>query len=476
MKQSSDYIDIDLGRLALVCLKKWWLIVTATILFGAAAFGTTRFFITPTYESTVKIYVNNSDINVGNLAITASDLTASRSLVDVYKVILNTKDTLDIVIERAGVEYDYKQLMDMLDTSTVNDTQVFEVAVTSTSAKEAELIASTIGNVLPDVIAGIIESADARIVEHAVVPTDRTAPDYSRNTVIGAGLGLLIAVLFLCVRELINDKIRAEDDIVRITELPILAYVPSSDAYGHAAKEAGVLCEQMSFMAAENYKMLRTKLGLIIPKKHMDKQAGSNENDCRIIGITSALRAEGKTTTAVNLSYTLAEAGHRVCIIEADMRLPNLAELLNLKKTPGLSNALTGQSPVKDSIQRYKSTSSADFSVVAAGDIPPLPSELLESKNMKKLLSVLSSIFDYIIIDLPPINVVTDALSISRSLDGMLMIARKDYCDRHSFQNALDQFKLTGTKMLGIVFNCYDGPSGRSEYYKNRKYYKNSTR
>lgn len=226
MKKKDEVVEIDLWKLVLACLNRAWLIFLATVIFGTASFMFTKACVTPQYQSTVKIYVNNSDISVGNISISASDLTASIKLVEIYNVILNTKDTLDKVIEEAELDYDYEQLMSMLSTSAVDDTQVFKVTVTNKSPEEAQLIASTIGKVLPDVITTIIESADARIVEHAIVPTHRSSPSYSKNSLMGAFAGFVLSVVAICIAELTDTKIKNEEELLEIIDIPILTYIP----------------------------------------------------------------------------------------------------------------------------------------------------------------------------------------------------------------------------------------------------------
>lgn len=240
------------------------------------------------------------------------------------------------------------------------------------------------------------------------------------------------------------------------------------------------ICDSMSFTNAEAYKMLRTKLNLIAPRNVTGENGDSSQ--CRIIGITSALRGEGKSTTAINLAYTIAEANHNVCLIEADMRLPNIAKRLSLEKTPGLSNLLTGQVTVQSTLQTYTSNKGVKLYVITAGDIPPTPSELLESSNMNALLEAFSKTFDYIIIDLPPITVVTDPLSISGLLDGMLLVVRRNYCDKRFLKDAVNQLNLANTKVLGVVFTCAEGTSVSAaqtrSYRRNYKYgykYNNKT-
>ena len=231
------------------------------------------------------------------------------------------------------------------------------------------------------------------------------------------------------------------------------------------ALEARGICDGMSFTMAESYKMLRTKVALTMPRENL--------TDCRIIGVTSSLRGEGKSLTSVNLSYTFAEAGKHVCLIEADMRLPTLASRLSLNEKPGLSSVLTGQTSGADITQKYRSPKGIEFDVIVAGEIPPMPSELLESKYMKMILGILAKHYNYIIIDLPPVTVVTDAISVSPMVDGMVLVVRNNYCDRLSLRNTMNQFNLAKVKLLGVVYNGVDGPETRAGYYRKngRKYY-----
>ncbi|MCC8041984.1 MAG: hypothetical protein LIO69_00405 [Oscillospiraceae bacterium] len=230
MSREDDVIEIDLYRIMMACLKKWWAFLIVMVAFGVCGYVGTKLLVAPTYESTVKLYVNNQDLSVGNVSISTSDLNASAQLVDVYEVILNTKDTLDIVIDAAGLDYDYTQVLSMIETAAVNDTQIFQVTVTSTSPQEAQLIAATIGDVLPGVIEGIVENADARIVEHAIVPTRRSAPNYTQNAAVCALIGFVIVALIIVVQVVTNISINNEDDLLDvIRDIPVLTHVPNFD-------------------------------------------------------------------------------------------------------------------------------------------------------------------------------------------------------------------------------------------------------
>ena len=208
----------------------------------------------------------------------------------------------------------------------------------------------------------------------------------------------------------------------------------------------------LSFAGAEAYKLLRTNLMLSM----------SADIPCKVIGVTSALRGEGKSTTSTNLAYSLAEAGLRVMLVEADMRLPFIAKTLKIEEKPGLSNFLSGQVQFKDAVR--SSVLKNTLYVLPAGDTPPNPSELLGSELMGKAIESLSQTFDYLILDLPPITAVSDGLAISNLLTGMIVVVRENYCDQRSLNDAMRQLEFLDVKLLGFVVN---GSDTRSKSYGN---------
>jgi len=227
-----------------------------------------------------------------------------------------------------------------------------------------------------------------------------------------------------------------------------------------------ILCSNLSFAASEAYKLLRTNLTFTL----------TSERNCRIIGITSASRGEGKSTTSINLSYTIAEAGYRTLLIEADMRLPIIGGRLNLDNQSGLSNVLAGQLSPFEPIQTptlfpFKNGSTNNWQVLLAGSIPPNPSDLLSSSAMKKIMDAYAERYDYIIIDLPPVTIVSDALVVSPLTDGIVMVVRQDYADKPSVRDAIRQFQFSNARLLGFVLTCAGTITKRYRRYgKYRRY------
>ena len=225
-----------------------------------------------------------------------------------------------------------------------------------------------------------------------------------------------------------------------------------------AQTEQPIIGEYLSFAATEAYKLLRTNLMFALP----------DQGKCRVVGVTSALRNEGKSTLAINLAYTVAQAGYRVLLIDGDMRLPTLAKRLNIPKRPGLSNLLAGLCTVQDAVQT--SDLLDNLKAIAAGDIPPNPSELLASARMETLLRELGADYDFILLDLPPVTAVTDGLVISKLVDGMIVVVCRGYCEKKLLEAALRNMKYLNIKILGFVMTR--GSVDKSGYGKRYGKYK----
>lgn len=489
-RANNEELEIDLQQLIGALMKKAWLIGIVAVICAVLAFVGTFLFITPKYQSTAKFYVNNSSLSSFSEAalssITSADISASRGLVKTYIVILNTRETLNDVIDYSGVDRTYGQLKSMITAEAVDSTEIFQVVVTSPDPQEAEKIANAIGYILPNRIKEIIDGTSAKVVESAVVAASPSSPSYTKNTMLGFIIGLVLSAGLVVLQELLDITIRSEEDIAQSCKHPILASVPDMEAqtkggyygYGHKKKASArstgkdgkqpeLVGGNISFAAAEAYKLLRTKLQFSFV----------DEGGCRIIGVSSALTGEGKSLSAVNLAYTTSQLGKRVLLVDCDMRRPSLSEKLPVNKAPGLSDFLTGQISSDNLIQLcgIKEEEKA-FHVISAGRTPPNPMELLSSGRMERMLERLREHYDYILLDLPPVAEVGDALAAAKLTDGMLIVVRQNLCDRIALNAAIRQFEFVDAKILGLVFNCINetGSGYGSKYYKRyyRKYYK----
>ena len=208
------------------------------------------------------------------------------------------------------------------------------------------------------------------------------------------------------------------------------------------AKNKHVLCEETPFLAKEAYKALRTNVMFSLPG-----------GGCKCVGITSAVPSEGKSTTAINLSISLAQIGKRVLLVDADMRIPSVAGRVKIKGAPGLSDFLVGEAKIEDAV---RNVDEHKIHVLPAGKIPPEPTGLLEAKQLEHLFSAVRQIYDFVIVDLPPVNSVPDAVILARYMDGYLMTVREKVTKHKEIVEALKQLKIANANIIGFVANCGD--------------------
>lgn len=445
-RDNTTYVHI--WELFKLFFKKIWLLLICALVFGALLFACSNYIITPLYTASIKMYVTNSVEANGN--ITSSDIVAAKNLVSTYSVVLKSRPTLDAVIEQTGVSYSNVELSNMISANSVNDTEIIRVSVTSEDPQEAAILANAIADVAPAKIMDVVTGSSVNIVENAIVPLEQSSPDPWKYTLAGAFFGLFIGCVFVIVSSVRKSGITVEERIRQSFNTAILSVIPQFDN--------GKLCDRLDFASAEAYKLLRTNLTFCLAdhKKH------------RAIGVTSTFRGEGKTTTSINLAYSLAQLKKKVCLMDCDLRLPTVSEKLHKDPSPGLTNLLIGDASVNSILQSCK-YDDAVFYIVPAGDIPPNPSELLESDGMKGVMESLANVFDYVILDLPPVGVVSDPLVISESVSGMVVVAGEDSYERKNLAATLRKLEDVKANILGIAVT--HSTTQKKEYKKyGRKY------
>lgn len=238
-KISKDYYVVDLAHIVKVIWKRIWVVAIVSILVAAIGFSLAAFVITPTYSSSIMLYVNNSSFNVGDLgfSISSSELTAAQSLAKTYTVLLKNRTTLNRLIDETGVSYDWEDLYDMIESAPVNETEVMRVTVTCTDPNEAKKIANGIAKVLPQRIAEIVEGASMEVVDSAIADTKKVAPSIAMYTIVGFLLGAILSVVVLIVTALMDNTVHDDEYVIKTYQYPILAKIP--DLLDTGAKKYG---------------------------------------------------------------------------------------------------------------------------------------------------------------------------------------------------------------------------------------------
>ena len=212
----------------------------------------------------------------------------------------------------------------------------------------------------------------------------------------------------------------------------------------HTAESFEVLSDSSSFVYSEGMKALRTNIEFV-----------AATDACKVIMITSAVSGEGKTSMSINLAVALAQNGKRVLVVDCDLRRPKIQRYLRIKTAQdcGTSTVLNGTADLDSAIGYVEELG---IYVMLSGTVPPNPSELLASNNAAKMFERIRDRFEYIILDTPPVTVVSDAAVMSKYIDGAVMIVRQNYASRNQLIDAVERLRTVDTKLLGAVFNHYN--------------------
>jgi capsular exopolysaccharide synthesis family protein len=313
-------------------------------------------------------------------------------------------------------------------------------------------------------VSGEFKGSNIQVVDPAETPQYPILPQVQRDLMMSAFGGLMLAVVLAFGFEYFDSRIKSPDEVKAYLDVPFLGMIPAVAAKDTAG-EGPLLQENPPAAFSEAIRAVRTAVLF-----------SSAEEGTRSVVITSTGPHEGKTLVSSSLAITLAQAGQRTLVIDADMRRPRMHEALGRPQEPGLSNVLVGDTKLADAA---RPTTIENLSLLAAGHIPPNPAELLGSKKYEDLLAELRKRYDWIVIDAPPVMPVTDAALVAHSAGGVLFVVGSEMTPRQTAASAIDQLKGANAKFVGVVLNrvniqrhsYYYSPYYRKEY---GKYYQRS--
>nr|WP_269813255.1 polysaccharide biosynthesis tyrosine autokinase [Ornithinimicrobium sediminis] len=343
-------------------------------------------------------------------------------------------------------------------TAEVADgTTLLDVRVTSSNPEIAAEVATAIPQQLAAIardyspmLANSGQRVEAQTIVAASVPGGPVSPDPVRNLAIGALAGLMLGIGFALLRHNLDTRIRTVKDLELLSDRPVLANVPVRRTDGGHL----MFFESEPFSShAEALRRLRTNLMFVdvTTRKHS-------------FLVTSALPAEGKTTTAVNLALAMADAGTKVLLVDADLRHPSVASAMGLEGSVGLTTVLLGRADIAEMVQQW---ADSNLWVLPAGEIPPNPSELLGSDAMMELFEELVKDYDFVLVDSPPVLPVADALVLERLTGGALMVVAAGSTRRHHLTEALHAFETADATVAGFALTkTPDEPGSYYGYYR----------
>lgn len=312
------------------------------------------------------------------------------------------------------------------------------------------------------------EASKARVID-APKPLGKVAPD-SRKIIMGAvALGLILPIILLFLLSLMRYRIEGRNDIEQLTKLPILADIPLAKVEKDSA--GIVVNKNKNGMMEEAFRGLRTNLRFVLPDPE------------KVVAVTSCIPGEGKTFVASNLAMSLALLGKRVLIIGLDIRKPRLAEMFKMEdRKKGITSFLVLEKPDYDLLEAQISNSGFDknLDILPAGVIPPNPTELISRHVLDDAINYLRTKYDFIVLDTPPIGLVSDTLELARTADATVVVTRADYSIKANFEmiNAIAKDKkmpkvnlvLNGIDLKKKKYGYYYGYGKYGSYGKSGKY------
>ena len=447
---------MNLQQFIKILRTRWITVCSAACvpILAAIAYTLTQ---TPFYQASTQLYVSTtagssvSDLYSGN--------RLSQDRVLSYTQLVMGETLAQRTIDRLDLDMDAATLKARVAAKSKPNTVLIDVTVLDPSPIRARDIANALSDEFVVMVRELETPApgaapDARVVvqQRASIPTAPVVPKKMRNLAAGIALGAMLGVGLALLRDQLDNTIKSPEDLEEVAGTGVIGYVPFDK---NLVATHAIAFDSDNSGTAEGFRKLRTNLQFL-----------AVDNPPRLILVTSSSPSEGKSTTAINLALSLAEADHNVVLVDGDLRRPRLADYLDLIGSVGFSTVLSGGASLDDVLQ---ATGFANLTVLTAGTVPPNPSELLGSLAAKKMFTDLRAKFDYVIVDSSPLLAVTDAAILAADADGAIVAVRAGRTKRDQLAHAIGTLRDVDAKLLGAVLTML--PTRGSGSYSYNYYY-----
>ena len=399
-----------------------------------------------TYTTVVLVKENNSTYE----SINQSDLTLNQKLVPTYRQLVKSDLVLEQVKNDLKLDYTIEKLSKEITVEAVSDTEILKIKVTDTNPKMAATIANTTAKVFETEVSKIYRLDNISVIDIAKVPTAPSNNTLIRDLVIAIFLSLFGITGVIFIFYYFDDTLKDTEDLEATLGLPIVARV-----YKDNSNTELIVDEQPKSATSEAIRSLRANL-----------QFSSVDDKMQTILVTSTMASEGKSFVSANLATSFAQAGKKVLLIDCDLRKGRQHRLFKVITKEGLSNLLVKDIKKDTEVDSFITpTKIENLSLISRGSFPPNPSELLSSKKMKRLLNILKTKFDIIILDGAPCSGLSDSLALSSIADRTLIVCSAGYAQKKNVINLKKDLTNFKAKIAGCVINNVNYKKNSYGYY-----------
>ncbi|MEV1203829.1 polysaccharide biosynthesis tyrosine autokinase [Microbispora rosea] len=429
-------------------MRRYWPLLLLSVLAGVGTAHVVTVNTAPRYLASITMLVS-ADAGDGGLSTALQAGALSQQRVQSYAALLTSRQ----VVGRIAGGEDVADVQARITANAIPETTLLRATVADSVPTRAAARANALGAAFVRLIDQIERPTPkspptirVTVVDDAEVPEDPVAPQPLTNMALGALIALFAAVTGLVLRDRLDTTIKTAETLRQVAKSSVLGLIGyERDARRHPL----VLRDQGRSVRAEAFRSLRTNLQFI----GVDRQPKS-------LVVTSCLPGEGKSSTSVNLAITMAQAGWRVVLVDADLRRPSVPHYLGIEGGTGLTDVLIERARLHEVIQTW---GQPGLSVLPSGRIPPNPSELLGSRVMRSVLAQLTEEYDMVIVDAPPLLPVTDAAALGAICDGALLVVRHGKTRNEQVLRAGELLSSINARLVGTVLNFV--PAKHGSYY-----------
>ena len=445
--------NVNLKRLSSVLKKNSIKIVIVLFIFAICGYFYSYNMVTPKYKSVSTMVLASNNLNQEGNTVTQTELNLNKSLISTYEKILKSKNVLGQVIKNLNLDVTEEELDKNVQIEKVDDTQIIKIGVINESAIEAQEILRELSKVFIEEVKQIYKMDNINIVDEASFEITPYNINHARDIIGFLVIGSVFSVCMIACIYFFDTTIKIEQDIEEFTDVNVIGTVPK---YKNKDAEELIVQSNSKSVISEALKTIRTNISFT-----------KTNGNSRAILFTSCNSGEGKSWIASNMAVAYAQSNKNVIIVDADMRKGRQHNIFKVKNIKGLSNCLS-EIQDKDDYETLKNyiqeTQIPKVHIITIGAIPPNPSELLLSSKMRDLIYMLKCIYDIVIIDGTPCNLVSDSIPVSQIADTTILVTESRKTKIEDLKNVIKSIKNANGNIEGVILNKKD--------IKNKEYTK----